>query len=182
MISPSFKFPQQDRRAFLVVVMGREDECFMEVIAQSFRGEASDEMFFFGDGDGASFFGDDDDDGVGRFAQTDGGAVARAELLVDVVVSGEGEEAAGGIDALMTDDDGAIVRRIRFKGDEEGDEQFFCNLGIDFDALDHILIEDGIFLDGDESADAPFAEESGGFHDFFDGFRGELGECIFVNG
>ena len=87
------------------------------------------------------------------------GAVTRPELLIDFIVRREWQEAAGGIDALMSNDDGAVVRGIGFVGDEERHEELFCNLGIDFDALDHVLIEDGIFLDGDEGADSSLTEQ-----------------------
>ena len=159
LISPSLKLSDESRGTDGIVGTDSCDKGFVQIIAQGFAREASRERFFFGDRDGARFFRNDDDDGVGRFAQAASGAVTRPELSIHFIVRREWQEAAGGIDALMSNDDGAVVRGIGFVGDEERHEELFCNLGIDFDALDHVLIEDGIFLDGDEGADSSLTEQ-----------------------
>ena len=62
-----------------------------------------------GIGDGAGFLADDDGEDVELFRDADGGAVAQAEVGVDVESRGDGQDAAGGEDAVAAGDDGAVV-------------------------------------------------------------------------
>ena len=70
-----------------------------------------------GQRDGAALLADDDDEGVGLLAESQGGAVAHA--VGEGAVGGmEGEDAAGGDDGVAADDDAAVVERGA--GEEDG--------------------------------------------------------------
>ena len=62
-----------------------------------------------GYGNGLGFFGNHHHDGIGFFRQAQRRTVAGAVALVDVQILGERQEAAGGMDAVLVDDDAAVV-------------------------------------------------------------------------
>ena len=49
---------------------------------QAFGIEVTDDTAVVGDGDGATFLRDDDDDGIALFRHADGGSVAQSQLSV----------------------------------------------------------------------------------------------------
>ena len=62
--------------------------------------EVPREVAVVGQGNGARLLGDDDADGVGVFGHADGGAMAGAQLRVEVARIGQRQQAAGGEDAV----------------------------------------------------------------------------------
>ena len=79
------------------------------------------------------------------------GAVAQAEVAVEVLALADGENAGGGEDAVVADDEAAVVqRRLRL---ENGDDQFRRELAVDVHAALGEDADVGLPLDGDERAE-----------------------------
>ena len=57
------------------------------------------------------FFTDHDDDSIGQFADADSGPVTRSQFRRKGAVTGQGQQTAGSHDAVIADNDGAIVER-----------------------------------------------------------------------
>ena len=55
-------------------------------------------------------FRDHEGDGIGFFAQPDGRAVTRAQVLGDAGVDGERQKTGGSSDPILLDDDRAVVQ------------------------------------------------------------------------
>ena len=69
-----------------------------------------------GNADAAGFLRDDHRDRVGLFRDSDAGAMAGAELGGEQRIHGERQEAGGGGDAVLLQNDGAVMQRARWDG------------------------------------------------------------------
>ena len=112
------------------------------------------QMAIEGNADGASFFGNDDDDGVGLFREADGGLVAHAVGGAEVLLLAEGEDAASGVGAVFADDNAAIVegRAAVEDGFDEGVVR--KQRRVDDLAGFGVAVEADFLFDGDEGAGA----------------------------
>lgn len=66
--------------------------------------------------------GNDERNGIGFVAKTKSRAVTQAEVPVEILALGEGENAGGGNDAVAADDHAAIVKHCL--GLEHGEGEF----------------------------------------------------------
>lgn len=156
----------------LVSASSGDAETYGEFFFEFVGGEVSIEEAAFGEGDGAGFFGDDDDERVALTAQADGGAVAGAEAWVGHVFRvGEGELHTGGEDLFGADDDGEIVECGAWE--EDGLEEASAEASGDGGAAFDEAFEFGIALDDDDGSELGAGEVGAGVGDFgVDAFAG----------
>ena len=82
--------------SFIFVVQ----EELAESAAEFFHAEIAFDEATVADRDLSSFLGDNDGDGVGFLAESQAGAMAEAEIAVEVLALGERENAGGGDDSV----------------------------------------------------------------------------------
>ena len=129
---------------------------FAEAKLEALRVEVALNLTSMADGHNPCFFGDDKGDGVGFLAQAESGAVAEAEVTVEIFALGDGENACGGKDAVVAQDDAAIVEGcLRL---EDGDDKLLGELAIDGDAALCEGADIDIALHGDEGAELAIRE------------------------
>src|SRR5215469_13512367 len=102
------------------------------------------------DADVAGFFGDDDHNRICLFRDSDACAMTRPELRGKLRVGGEREEACRRSDAVLLDDDGAVVQRSVLEKD--GGEQIVRQIAVDSDAAVNVVAEVVLALDDNECA------------------------------
>ena len=118
-------------------------------------------------GNNPCFFGDDEGDGVGFLTEAEGGAVAEAEVAVEVLALGDGEDAGGGEDAIIAEDEAAVVERGFWL--EDGDDELRGELAVDGDAGFREGADIDLALDGDEGAELAVGEIENHVRDDLDG-------------
>ena len=129
---------------------------FAEAKFEALRIEVALNLTSMANGDNPCFFGHHEGDGVGFLAQAEGGAVAEAEVPVEVFPLGDGEDACGGEDAVIAQDEAAIVEGcLRL---ENGDDKLLGELAIDGDAALCEGADINIPLHGDEGAELAIRE------------------------
>ena len=96
--------------------------------------------------------GNNERDGIRLLAEAKPGAVAQAEVAVQILALGERENARGGHDAVAIHDHAAIVQNGLGMKNREG--EFLGELGIDRHACFHKTFEIDVALDRDEGAEA----------------------------
>ena len=116
-----------------------------------------------GEAEVAGFFGDDDGYGVGFFGEAESGAVAEAEGAVGEFLLADREDAGGGGDAFVADDDASVVKGGF--GVEEGEGEFGGEFSIDGDAGFDLVFEADVTFDGEECPEAFFGEDGGAVGD-----------------
>ena len=127
---------------------GAAGEHFAEALFKVGRGHAACQPAAVGDGDAARFFADDDGHGVGLLGDAEGRAVAQTQRARDVVVVADGEDAAGGLDAVVGDDHGAVVQgRVL---EEDVLDEARVDAGVDDVAGFGVALERHFALDDDE--------------------------------
>ena len=119
------------------------------------------------EGDDACFLADDEDDGVTFLTESDGGAMAEAEVAVQVLPLADGEDARSAGDAVSTNDEASVVQRGFWMKD--GDDEFGREDAVNFDAAFDVRLDVRPALDGDECAEAAVREVEGGLGKNFDG-------------
>ena len=124
-------------------------------------------------GDSTGLFGDYDTHDVELFGDADGTAMAQSEVGVDVHAGSDGQDAAGGQDAVALDYDGTIVQgRVL---EEEVFEEGSGGVGIDTLAcVDYLLQVVGAFED-DECAGLALGHVHTGLH-----VGVEIEACLFI--
>jgi hypothetical protein len=120
------------------------------------------------EGNHAGFLADDDDDGIGFLAESEAGAVAEAEVAVEVGALGDGEDAGAGEEAFAAQDESAVVQGGF--GMEEGDDQFGAQEAVERNAAFGPGVEGEIAFDGDECPELAVGEVEGEFAEDLDGF------------
>src|SRR5262249_16260906 len=124
--------------------------------------------------DHAVLLGDDDGERVGLLGEADGRPVARAEGLRDGRVGGEREEAAGGGDATVLDDQRPVVKRRTRHGD--AGEAPLRGAGVGGRPPLDVLVEPDLALQPDQSPPPPRGEVGDALHQLLD--RLTLGDAV----
>ena len=101
-------------------------------------------------GNGTCLFADDDAYDVDLFADTDGGAVSKSEVGVDLVVRGDGKDASGGEDGVFLNYDGTVVEWGVFE--EESFEEGGGGGGVDAFACGDDVVEFVLAFEDNERA------------------------------
>ena len=116
--------------------------------------------------DRARLLGDDDDDGIGDLADADARAMARAEVAADIVVLRQRQDAARRRNAVIADDDRAVMERRL--GEKQVAQQLRGDAGIhDGAALLVFQQRDGA-LEDDKHARALLGHDLAGLHGLLD--------------
>ena len=105
-------------------------------------------MTAIGIGNGTRFFADDDDDGIGQFADADGRPVARPQFRRQGPVRRQRQQTAGSHDAVLAYDDGPVMERGI--GDEYISQQFPRHQAVDGNARVDIIVEADFAFKDDE--------------------------------
>ena len=136
--------------------------------------EIAGQAAIFGDGDLPGFLRNHHGDGVRLLADAERGTMPRPELGGGGGVVREGEDDAGGDDAPVPDDRGAIMeRRVRI---EEIDQQLARQETVDRYTTFDIILQSRLALEDDQRAVAMPGELRGGLDQFVDGTgRGIVG-------
>lgn len=108
------------------------------------------------EGDVACFFADDDRDGVGGFGDADGGAVPEPHGTVAEFFLADGKDAACGVDAVVCEDNSAVMEGGF--GVKDGEEEGLAEFALDEFARFGVVGEVDAALDGEEGAEAFFGE------------------------
>jgi hypothetical protein len=127
------------------------EEEFAEAKLEALGIEVALDLTAMADGNNACFLGDDEGDGIGFFTEAEGGAVTEAEVAVEVLPLGDGEDASGGEDAVVAKDEAAIVKGGLWL--EDGDDELRGELAVDGDAALREGADIDLALDGDEGAE-----------------------------
>src|SRR5262249_5381164 len=110
--------------------------------------------------------GDNDGERVGLLGEADGRPVARAEGFRDGRVGGEREEAAGGGDAAVLDDERSVVdRRDRH---EDAGEELLRDPGVERWSHRDVLVQPDLALQHDQRAHPPRGEVGDALHQLLD--------------
>ena len=97
------------------------------------------------------FLRDDDDDGIGLLGQPDRRAVPRAQRHRQPLVLCKRKDAARCRDAVVLDDNGAVVERARYREDRL--EKLRCDARIHFCPRIYIVPQPHVLLEDDERAE-----------------------------
>ena len=100
--------------------------------------------------DETRFLGNDENDCITDLAQTNGGAVTRAEILVNIRAGGQRQDAGGGPKPAVSDDDGAVVQRCFII--KNVPQKVGGNFGIQLHAGASHVIEFNMALQNDQRA------------------------------
>ena len=92
----------------LFTATGQQQE---QIVLQGTRIVASLENAVIGNGNGARFLADDDDDSVALLADANGRAMSRSQLLGKVRALGGRQDASRRADLTVTNDNGTVVQR-----------------------------------------------------------------------
>lgn len=111
-------------------------------------GDADGDVPILAEGDFAGLFRNDHDDGVGEDGGADGGAVAQAEVGRDVLAVGNGQDAARRHNAVVLDNQRAIVQRAVLE--EDVLNQLARDDGIEALAGGDGLVQGRVFLENNE--------------------------------
>ncbi len=145
---------------------------FLEQFAEAFFEALGVEVAFddaaVADRDDSGFFADNDDYGIGFFCEAEGRAVAGAEGAVDVDALADGEDAGGGEDSAIAEDEATVVEGGF--GEEDADGEFRGEFAVDADAGFGEGFELCVAFDGEEGTELAVGEFEGGFCEDFDGF------------
>jgi len=82
-----------------------------------------------GEGDDPGFFGEDHDDRVGFVAEAERRAMPQAKVALESFGLGEGKDGCGDGNAVLDDDDAAVVERGL--GKEDGGEEVVADFGVE---------------------------------------------------
>jgi hypothetical protein len=134
--------------------------------SERLAGQVAGELALDRDRDPAGLLADDERDGVGLLGDADRRPVAGAHRLRERRVVREGQEAARGGDAVVLDDDRAVVEGRA--GIEEGFEELAGEGGVEAAAVLDVLAQADVALDGDQGADAVLGELDGGVGELVD--------------
>ena len=162
-------FPELGTQPFdNTVRLGRTQNDRGQKRTQFFRRHAPHKLAFVGVGNHAVLLGYDHDQRVGLLAQTNGGAMARAERLIQIAPLRQRKNTRGIGDTVALDDDAAVMNGIVRK--ENRLQHFRRDVAIHLDAgLDGFLKLDGL-LYGDEGSDLHVGEALDGLDDDLDAF------------
>ena len=130
-----------------------------QAAAKTFGLEVSFDHAAVAKGNHAGLLGHDDDDGVAFLREPERGTVPKAERAVEVGALGDGENARGGDDAVVADDDAAVVQRGLWE--EKADHEFGRKRAVNLHAALGEALDILPALDGDERAELAVGEVEG---------------------
>ena len=133
-------------------------------------GESGGHFAEGGHGDAAGLLGDHQGEAIGLFGDADGGTMPRAQLAREGGVGGQREEAGGGRDTVLLNDDGAIVQGQA--GLEDGNQNIAGDAGFQGHAAFHEGAQADVAFQDDERADFLVGEVLHRHHDFAERFGG----------
>lgn len=117
------------RISFFILFANQE---FAESAAEVFDVKIPFDYPILTNGNLPGFFGDDDDDRIGLFRQSEPSAVAEAQISIQVLALGEWKNAGRGDDAIIVKDQASIVQdRLRL---ENRQDDFFGERAVDIHA------------------------------------------------
>src|SRR5581483_1436688 len=158
--------PRSTRSRIIRLPAASSDQEPLQRGAQRRRVDVARDLALAHERDHPVLLGDDDRHAVGLLRETDGGAVARPERLRDRRVRREREEAAGGRDPPVLNDERAVVdRRAR---DEDARHELLRDLRLEPGSDLDVLVQVDLVLEHDERADAPRSHVGDALHQLFD--------------